>query len=84
MNNTVYAGKTDSDSSIIGAPGLFQRSGYWSSSVGFYNQGSNGYYWSSSQSSAAYAHYLSFSSTYVNPANSSSKYYGFAVRCVAE
>ena len=82
MNNTVYAGKTDSDSSIIGAPGLFQRSGNWSS--GFSSQGSVGYYWSSSQYSAAYARNLSFYSTSVFPASRSYKDYARAVRCVAE
>ena len=81
MNNTVYAGKTDSDSSIIGAPGLFQRSGGWSN--GFYGQGSYGYYWSSTQYSAASAHSLSFYSTSVDPAYYNGKYSGFAVRCVA-
>ena len=82
MNNTVYAGKTDSDSSIIGAPGLFQRSGRWYG--GFLNQGSIGYYWSSTQGSATGAHYLYFYSTGVYPANYDSKYGARAVRCVAE
>ena len=82
MNNTVYAGKTDSDSSIIGAPGLFQRSGYWGGSFG--SQGSGGSYWSSTQTSATSAHYLNFGSTSVYPALNSYKYGGFAVRCIAE
>ena len=82
MNDTVYAGKADSDSSIIGAPGLFRRSGYWYNA--FNSQGSSGYYWSSTQLSATYAHYLIFYSTGVNPAVNVNKYYGFAVRCVAE
>ena len=82
MNNTVYAGKADSDSSIIGAPGLFQRSGVWD--IGFYDQGSYGYYWSSTQSSAADARLLFFVSVLVNPASNGSKYGGFAVRCIAE
>ena len=82
MNNIVYAGKTDSDSSIIGAPGLFQRSGDWFN--GFNYQGSYGYYWSSTQHSAAYAHYLSFYSANVYPAYGYNKNGGFAVRCIAE
>ena len=84
MNNTVYAGKTDSDSSIIGAPGLFQRSGYWGNGFGY--QGSDGYYWSSAQRSATNAHSLDFSSTaVVYPAyDGYNKYYGYAVRCIAE
>ena len=82
MNNTVYAGKTDSDSSIIGAPGLFQRSGNWNN--GFNNQGSNGNYWSSTQNSATNAHNLNFNSTNVNPANNNNKNNARAVRCIAE
>ena len=82
MNNIVYTGKTDSDSSIIGAPGLFQRSGYWSN--GFYDQGSYGSYWSSTQNSATGARYLYVYSTLVYPAGNDSKDGGFAVRCVAE
>ena len=82
VNNTVYAGKTDSDSSIIGAPGLFQRSGNWYNGFGY--QGSNGNYWSSTQLSATDARSLYFSSTYVNPAYNDRKYGGFAVRCIAE
>ncbi len=61
--------------------GLFQRSGYWDN--GFDSQGSNGYYWSSSQGSSTAARGLYFSSTYVNPAGNYSKYRGFAVRCIA-
>ena len=82
MNNIVYTGKTDSDSSIIGAPGLFQRSGYWYGS--FYGQGFGGYYWSSTQNSATYAYGLSFGSTFVSPANYYGKLVARAVRCVAE
>ena len=82
MNNTVYAGKADSDSSIIGEPGLFQRSGNWDGS--FYSQGSSGYYWSSTQNSATYAHGLGFNSTYVNPTYLYYKNDARAVRCVAE
>ena len=82
MNNIVYAGKTDSDSSIIGAPGLFQRSGNWSGS--FYNQGSSGGYWSSTQNIAPSAYFLGFNSTFVYPAVSSLKNNARAVRCVAE
>ena len=82
MNNTVYAGKTDSDSSIIGAPGLFQRSGYWNN--GFYYQGSDGNYWSSAQYSATRAHSLDFLSASVSPASNGNEDRGFAVRCIAE
>ena len=82
MNNIVYAGKTDSDSSIIGAPGLFQRSGLWIGS--FSSQGSLGHYWSSTQYSATSALNLRFYSTDVDPAYSNFKTLGRAVRCIAE
>ena len=84
MNNTVYAGKTDSDSSIIGAPGLFQRSGNWNGSFNY--QGSSGHYSSSTQGSAISAYYLYFISNSVNPASwgTGSKSYTSTVRCVAE
>ena len=60
---------------------LAQFSGSWTGS--FALPGSRGYYWSSSQDSATYAHYLYFLSSSVNPANYSSKNYGFSVRCLA-
>jgi uncharacterized protein (TIGR02145 family) len=57
-------------------------SGYRSSGNGFlYNQGSNGYYWSTSVSGTN-AYNLSFSSGNVNPANSYTRAYGFALRCI--
>ncbi|MBR2881379.1 MAG: hypothetical protein IKB96_03320, partial [Prevotella sp.] len=47
------------------------------------NCGSNGYYWSSTWSSARNARYLSFLSGGVNPQNSNgNRYNGFAVRAV--
>ena len=64
------------------APGLFQRSGGWDG--GFGNQGSNGYYWSSTQYSATNAHGLYFSSTHVSPATYGNKSNARAVRCIAE
>ena len=56
-------------------------SGYWNS--GFSNQGSYGYYWSSTAYSSTSAWYLDINSSGVYPGGSSgSKYYGFAIRCV--
>ena len=51
------------------------------SSAGVNDQGSNGYYWSSSRSSTNRAYYLSFDSTALIPQNSSVRAYGFSVRC---
>ena len=55
--------------------------GLWGS--GFYYQGSNGYYWSSTVSTSAGARGLYFFSSVVYPGNNDlSKYDGRAVRCV--
>ena len=56
-------------------------SGYWD--LGFNDQGSGGFYWSSTAYSSANARRLFFSSSSVYLGTSGvSKYYGFAVRCV--
>lgn len=81
LNDTVNSGSTSSDSGLIGAGWLGQRSGTWNG--GFGSQGTNGFYWSSSLNSTNSAYSLYFLSTNVSPANYSSKFYGFAVRCVA-
>jgi uncharacterized protein (TIGR02145 family)/prepilin-type N-terminal cleavage/methylation domain-containing protein len=81
LNTAINGGSTNTDAGLIGAPWLGQRGGDWNS--GFYNQGSVGLYWSSSQNSATFAYGLNFSSTNVNPADYYNKYFGFAVRCVA-
>ncbi|MFZ2125881.1 MAG: FISUMP domain-containing protein [Candidatus Saccharimonadales bacterium] len=81
LNTAINGGSTITDAGLIGTPWLAQRSGYWRS--GFLNQGSRGYYWSSTQYSAPNAYYLNFTSTYVNPATITNKDNGFPVRCVA-
>ena len=80
LNNAVNSGLTNTDAGLR-SEWLAQRGGSWNS--GFGNQGSYGYYWSSTQSSAAYGRFLRFSSSFVSPSNYSSKLSGFAVRCVA-
>jgi uncharacterized protein (TIGR02145 family) len=62
--------------------GLFMYSGHLGSGS-FYNQGSGGYYWSSTIDGAAGAYSLTFTTTNVLPVNSSNKQSGLAVRCVA-
>ena len=52
-----------------------------SSSRGY--QGSSGYYWSSTVNSSSNAYHLLLNTSYVYPANFSSKNYGFSVRCIA-
>ena len=80
LNNAVNGGLTNTDPGLR-SEWLAQRSGVWYS--GFDYQGSGGYYWSSTQYSAAGGRGLYFSSSYVDPSYSLNKRYGFAVRCVA-
>ena len=47
------------------------------------NQGSSGYYWSSTVYSSDYTRELSLTASNVVPSNYFFKYYGFSVRCIA-
>jgi uncharacterized protein (TIGR02145 family) len=47
-------------------------------------QGSYGYWWSSTQSTATVAYYLYVSTSYVAPQYYTNEYYGYAVRCVLD
>ena len=80
LNNAVNGGLTNTDAGLR-SEWLAQRSGSWYGA--FVNQSSYGYYWSSTQSSAAGGRYLYFLSSNVGPSNTSNKFSGFAVRCVA-
>ena len=81
LNNAVNSGLTNTDAGLR-SEWLAQRSGGWN--YGFLDQGSYGYYWSSTQHSAAGAYLLNFDSTSVYPANGyANKSSGYAVRCVA-
>jgi hypothetical protein len=68
-------------SRINGNSIFFPASGYYSG-TSLYYRGSNGYYWSSSYNSATNAYLLSFGSSYVSPADSSYRRYGFTARAV--
>ena len=62
-----------------------QFSGNASISTGSLNdQGSRGYYWSSSAYSSSYAYYLIFYPSGANANSLSSKHYGYAVRCIKD
>ena len=63
-------------------PGFVLSGDRYGSSTG--NQGSYGFYWSSSADGANYADGLYLSSSYVLPAYYNSKYSGLTVRCVLE
>ena len=60
---------------------LAQYGGVWGG--GFFNPGSGGDYWSSTQGSSDNAYYLNFNSSYVYPSNDDYKVVGRAVRCLA-
>lgn len=68
-------------SNINGNSIFFPASGLYNGTT-LYNRGSYGYYWSSSFLSAAYAYYFYFDSSYVYPADNSSRRVGFSVRAV--
>ncbi|MDO5480934.1 MAG: hypothetical protein Q4F60_01125, partial [Candidatus Saccharibacteria bacterium] len=66
------------------APFSIVRSGlyYWVSGNSL-DRGSGGYYWSRESNSPMAAYHLYFHSAYFNLQHTSSKIYGFTVRCVA-
>ena len=81
LNTAINSGSTSSPSGLL-TTWLAQYGGYWNG--GFGNQGSSGYYWSSTQSSSAYAYSLNFSSSGVGPSGNGDEDYGRSVRCVAQ
>ena len=68
-------------SRINGNSIFFPASGYYVG-TSLSSRGSNGYYWSSTWSSEAYARILSFNSSDVNPQDYSNRRLGFAARAV--
>ena len=87
LNASMNAGSlTSGSTSSYPAGWLF--TGAWSGvfsgyrNSGFVNQGSRGYYWSSTGYSSTNARNLNFNSSYVLPADFNNKWYGIAVRCV--
>ena len=86
LNSAINSGSTSSPSGLMASPANFVYSGVVYSS-GINHRGSYGYYWSSTvnTSNSSYAYNLGFNSSYVYPGTDySNKYYGFAVRCVAD
>ena len=79
-NNTTEG--TNASNKLRSFPNNFIYSGYFNDSSAR-SRGSNGFYWSSSVYGSYYSYNLNFSSSRVNPGTySSSKYYGFSVRCL--
>ena len=59
--------------------------GYYLWTYGALNyRGSVGSFWSSTASSTAYARYLAFGASYINPQYYGDKVAGFSVRCVKQ
>ena len=71
------------DSALLNLPLSFLRSGIYYDLGSLNGRGSRGDYWSAVGSSSAGAHRLYFNSGDLRPQVSSSKYLGFAVRCVS-
>ena len=56
--------------------------GWFNGSASLSNEGTNGYYWSSSWNSATNGYNLNFNNGNVNPQNNNNRYYGLPVRAV--
>ncbi|MCD8103011.1 MAG: fimbrillin family protein [Alistipes sp.] len=67
-----------------GVSNFYPASGYRLTSGQLYHQGTGGYYWSTTASSATNGYNLTFNSSSVTPAYSTTRTAGFSVRCVAE
>ena len=90
LNTAINSGSTSSPSGLVGSPANFVYSGYYygSSAGSRGSSGGEGVYWSSTvstgNSNGAYDLLFSESLEYVHPGTGYvSKYFGFAVRCVA-
>ncbi len=78
--NTLY-GQYNSAALMMGVPSFALSGRVDNGSV--YNQGSDGFFWSSTVSGAYQAYYLGLGSSSVNPTGGADKTYGFSVRCIA-
>ena len=85
LNDIYNEGKTGDgdqgmDRGLFNAPLYLVRAGIVNGGS-LNNAGYNAYYWSSTANSSAYARYLNFLSTYVNPALYNYRWGGFSLRC---
>ena len=81
-HNYTSTGDQGRDQGLFVAPLYFNRAGRVDSDALNY-PGYSGNFWSSTVASSSFAFYLYFYSTYVNPADYNSRYYGRSVRCLA-
>ena len=79
--NTLY-GQYNSAALMMGVPNFTLSGNIFQSHVD--DQGSYGYFWSSTVATANYAYYLKLGSSNVNPAGGRGKHERFSVRCVAQ
>lgn len=80
LNTAINGGSTTTDAGLRNT-WFAQRGGRWNG--GFYVQGTEGNYWSSTQFSTTDARILYFTNTGVNTASTGTKNFGHSVRCVA-
>ena len=80
LNTAVNGGSSSTDAGLRSS-WIAQYSGQWGS--GFSNQGTKGFYWSSTHYPVSNANDLYFFNTNSSPNDASTKTYGFAVRCIA-
>ncbi len=82
---TAYSIGNDSDGSVKlrAAPLNFVYGGYIGDG-NVYSAGSEGRYWSSTADSSSNARFLYFTNRNVGPSGGNSRFYGYAVRCVAK
>ncbi|MDR2063431.1 MAG: IPT/TIG domain-containing protein, partial [Candidatus Nomurabacteria bacterium] len=83
----LYTALDSTYSNAVGTGSLWRgviQSGYFNGGVGLSSQGTNGSYWSATNSSSTFAHYLYITSSGLSPKmNNGQKYLGISVRCVA-
>ena len=80
LNNAINSGST-ATSAGLRSTWLAQYGGVWDGA--FSNQGSNGWYWSSSYDATVVPYYLQFWGSGVNPTGGTWKSQAIAVRCLA-
>ena len=83
IGNAYYNGSNYSNLFRTFPNNFVYSGGFYDSSAN--NRGSYGYYWSSSADRRYYAYYLLLGSSLVFPGtSSSSRYYGYSVRCISQ
>ena len=83
MKNSGQTQEDNRDSGVISSPLSFLRSGDFDyASAGQGNRSAAGLYWSLRSDNTTASNFLGFVNTFLNPQNSNSRGFAFAVRCV--